>query len=70
MALALKKNTCPAYLNAFTEPMRPGAAIKAAPAWDWLSANILLKRTAQSIHVRSTPDIGTSVGFTLETKKD
>ncbi len=30
----------------------------------------IIEAHGQSIHVRSTPDIGTSVGFTLETRKD
>ncbi|MEP7278949.1 MAG: ATP-binding protein [Bacteroidota bacterium] len=30
----------------------------------------IVEAHAQSIHVRSTPDIGTSVGFTLDTKKE
>ena len=30
----------------------------------------IIEAHGQSIHVRSTPDIGTSVGFTLETKKE
>jgi len=30
----------------------------------------IIEAHGQTIHVRSTPDIGTSVGFTLDTKKD
>src|SRR5438874_2708990 len=46
MGLGLKKNTSRAYLNVFTEQMRPAAAIKAAQVLAWPSANILLKHTA------------------------
>lgn len=30
----------------------------------------IIEAHGQAIHVRSTPDVGTSIGFTLETKKD
>jgi two-component system phosphate regulon sensor histidine kinase PhoR len=30
----------------------------------------IIEAHGQSIHVRSTPDVGTSIGFTLESKKD
>ena len=30
----------------------------------------IIEAHGQAIHVRSTPDIGTSIGFTLESRKD
>ena len=30
----------------------------------------IIEAHGQAIHVRSTPDVGTSIGFTLESKKD
>jgi len=30
----------------------------------------IIEAHGQSIHVRSTPDVGTSVGFTLDSKRD
>jgi two-component system phosphate regulon sensor histidine kinase PhoR len=30
----------------------------------------IIEAHGQAIHVRSTPDVGTSIGFTLETRKD
>ncbi len=48
---------------------RSAAGIRAVPVWGWPFASISWRPTGQSIHVRSRPDVGTTIGFTLESRR-
>ncbi len=46
------------------------AVIKAVPGLGLAICKHIIEAHDQAIHVRSTPDVGTSIGFTLEARKD
>ena len=70
MVLALKKNTCSGSLKDFTARILHEAGIKEVPGLGLAICKHIIEAHGQAIHVRSTPDVGTSIGFTLESRKD
>ena len=64
-----RKNICPVFLNGFTEQIRDEAWIYRQ--WTGLAiCKHIMEAHGQTIHVRSREDVGTTIGFTLDRKKD
>ncbi len=63
--IGIEEEHLPRILKDFTGPTWHAAGTRAALDWASRICKHIIEAHGQSIHVRSTPDVGTTIGFTL-----